>query len=37
MANKPEEFPVFTHLDKTAVQKMLSKMAGYLSNVSEFG
>ena len=34
MANKIEEFPVFTSLDKTTVQNMLAKMASYLHNVS---
>jgi uncharacterized membrane protein len=35
MANKPEEFPIFTSLDKTTTQKMLAKIANYLQNISD--
>jgi hypothetical protein len=35
MANKPEEFPRFTPLDRTTIQSMLSKMSDYLFNISE--
>ena len=35
MANRIDEFPIFTSLDKITVQKMLAKMASYLHNVSE--
>jgi hypothetical protein len=35
MANKVEEFPIFTSLDKTTVQDMLAKMASYLHNISD--
>ena len=35
MANKIEEFPVFTSLDKQTVKKMLVKMENYLHNVSD--
>jgi hypothetical protein len=35
MANKVEEFPIFTSLDKTTVQNMLAKMANYLYNISD--
>ena len=34
MANKIEEFPIFTPLDKLTVQNMLAKMASYLHNIS---
>jgi hypothetical protein len=35
MANKIEEFPIFTSLDKITVQNMLVKMAKYLHNISD--
>jgi hypothetical protein len=35
MANKPEEFPVFTPLDKETIQNMLLKITNYLHNVSD--
>ena len=35
MANKVEEFPIFTSLDKTTIQDMLAKMASYLHNISD--
>jgi hypothetical protein len=35
MANKIEEFPVFTSLDKITVKNMLAKMANYLYNISD--
>ena len=35
MANKPEEFPIFTSLDKETVQIMLAKMSSYLHNISD--
>ena len=35
MANKIEEFPVFTSLDKATVQKMLAKIVSYLHNISD--
>jgi hypothetical protein len=35
MANKVEEFPIFTSLDKTTIQNMLKKMAKYLHNISD--
>jgi hypothetical protein len=35
VANKPEEFPPFTPLDKTTIQNMLLKMSSYLSNISD--
>ncbi len=35
MANKPEQFPVFTPLDKETIQKMLTKIASYLHNISD--
>jgi hypothetical protein len=35
MANKPEEFPIFTSLDKKTVQNMLIKMANYLHNIAD--
>ncbi|MCL1836424.1 MAG: hypothetical protein FWG46_02625 [Treponema sp.] len=35
MANKPEDFPIFTSLDKNTIQNMLLKMSNYLYNVSE--
>jgi hypothetical protein len=35
MANKVEEFPIFTSLDKATVQNMLAKMANYLHNISD--
>ena len=34
MANKPEEFPIFTSLDKKTVKNMLAKMSNYLNNIS---
>jgi hypothetical protein len=35
MANKPEEFPIFTSLEKMTIQNMLAKMANYLHNISD--
>jgi hypothetical protein len=35
MANKPEEFPIFTTLDKKTIQNMLKKMSNYLHNISD--
>jgi len=35
MANKIEEFPIFTPLDKITVQNMLLKMESYLHNISD--
>ena len=35
MANKPEEFPIFTSLDKKTIQDMLLKISNYLHNVSD--
>ena len=35
MANKIEEFPVFTSLDKQTVKNMMAKMASYLYNISD--
>jgi len=35
MANKPEEFPIFTSLDKKTIQNMLAKMSNYLHNIIE--
>ena len=35
MANKPEDFPIFTSLDKKTVQNVLKKISNYLYNVSE--
>jgi len=35
MANKSEEFPIFTSLDKKTIQTMLEKMSNYLYNISE--
>jgi hypothetical protein len=35
MANKIEEFPIFTPLDKTTVQNMLAKIISYLHNISD--
>ena len=35
MANKPEEFPIFTPLDKKTIQIMLAKMSNYLRNISD--
>jgi hypothetical protein len=35
MANKVDEFPIFTSLDKTTIQNMLAKMANYLHNISD--
>jgi hypothetical protein len=35
MANKIEEFPVFTPLDKMTVQNMLAKIGSYLHNISD--
>ncbi len=34
MANKPDEFPQFTHLDKSTIQQMATKIVGYLQNLS---
>jgi hypothetical protein len=33
MANKIEDFPIFTSLDKMTIQNMLVKMADYLHNI----
>ena len=35
MANKIDEFPIFTPLDKITVQNMLAKIASYLHNISD--
>jgi hypothetical protein len=35
MANKPEEFPIFTSLDPVVKQNMLAKIAKYLYNISD--
>jgi hypothetical protein len=35
MANKPEEFPIFTPLDNETVQNMLVKISNYLCNISD--
>ena len=35
MANKIEDFPIFTSLDKITVQNMLAKIANYLHNISD--
>ena len=35
MANKPEEFPIFTSLDKKTIQNMLLRMSNYLYNISD--
>jgi hypothetical protein len=35
MANKPEEFPIFTPLDNDVIQNMLAKTAKYLYNISD--
>ena len=35
MANKIDEFPIFTPLDKITIQNMLEKMANYLHNISD--
>jgi len=35
MANKIEEFPIFTPLDKTTIHNMLVKTANYLHNISD--
>jgi hypothetical protein len=35
MANKVEEFPIFTPLDKITVKNMLLKMESYLHNISD--
>ena len=35
MANKPEEFPVFTPPDKKVIQSMLARISNYLSNISD--
>jgi len=35
MANKIEDFPIFTSLDKQTVKNMMVKMANYLFNISD--
>jgi hypothetical protein len=35
MANRPEEFPIFTSLDPVVIQNMLAKIAKYLYNISD--
>jgi len=35
MANKVEEFPIFTSLDKITVKNMLQRIASYLYNISD--
>jgi hypothetical protein len=35
MANKIDEFPIFTSLDKMTIQNMLARMASYLHNISD--
>ena len=35
MANKVDEFPIFTTLDKIAIQSLLAKMTSYLHNISD--
>jgi hypothetical protein len=34
MANRPEQFPIFTSLDNAVIQSMLTKIAKYLYNIS---
>jgi hypothetical protein len=34
MANKPEEFPVFTPLDSATMQRLMEKIPQYLSNIT---
>jgi len=34
MANKPQDFPIFTSLDKNTIQNLLSKILSYLCNIS---
>ena len=34
MANKPKDFPVFTHIDKSALEQMARKMIQLMGNLS---
>jgi len=34
MANKPEEFPKFTSLDPTTIERLMNKIPQYLHNIS---
>jgi hypothetical protein len=34
MANKPRDFPVFTQLDRSAIEQMSAKIVRYLGNLS---
>ena len=34
MANKPDEFPVFSHIDKKSIDQMGAKIIKLLSNLS---
>jgi hypothetical protein len=34
MANKPEEFPIFTPLDSAAMQRVMDKIPQYLQNIA---
>jgi hypothetical protein len=34
MANKPNEFPVFSHVDKNTVERMVTKIIKLLGNLS---
>ena len=34
MPNKPKDFPVFSHLEKSTIDQMAAKMIGYLGNLS---
>jgi hypothetical protein len=35
MANKPDDFPKFTKIDKSTIDYLLNKFSGYLSDFSE--
>ena len=35
MANKPEDFPIFTRLDNTMVRELLIKLNLYLNNFTQ--
>ena len=34
MANKPEEFPIFTPLDEAIMEKLMAKIPRYLRNIA---
>jgi len=36
MANKPKDFPIFSNLDKIAIDQMAAKIIKYLGNLSSF-